>query len=104
MFVLQIRLGANNGRSGGARPNHFAKGTGEQNHFFEKIKRSTGVELRHDKFEGTLSVNGQQYNLPRRTLMERLRKYMGSVIGEVLDDERVNREGLNFLDRMFRHK
>lgn len=28
---------------------------------------------------------------------------MGSVIGEVLDDERVNEHGLNFLDRMFRH-
>ena len=28
---------------------------------------------------------------------------MGSVIGEVLADEKVNEHGLNFLDRMFRH-
>ena len=28
---------------------------------------------------------------------------MGSVIGEVLADEKVNTHGLNFLDRMFRH-
>ena len=28
---------------------------------------------------------------------------MSGVIGEVLDDERVNEHGLKFLDRMFRH-
>ena len=28
---------------------------------------------------------------------------MGSVIGEVLADEKVNKHGLDFLDRAFRH-
>ena len=36
-------------------------------------------------------------------MIERVQKYMGGVIGEVLADERVNTHGLNFLDRMFRH-
>jgi hypothetical protein len=31
------------------------------------------------------------------------RNYMGGVIKEVLADEKVNKEGLNFLDRAFRH-
>jgi len=41
--------------------------------------------------------------VPRRTLLEKVRSHMGFVVGEVLSDERVNKEGLNFLDRMFRH-
>ena len=32
-----------------------------------------------------------------------VRNYMGGVIKEVLADEKVNQEGLNFLDRAFRH-
>ena len=32
-----------------------------------------------------------------------IRNYMGGVIKEVLADQKVNQEGLNFLDRAFRH-
>ena len=36
-------------------------------------------------------------------MIEKLQTYMGGVIGEVLADERVNKHGLDFLDRAFRH-
>ena len=46
---------------------------------------------------------GKRFQSPKQTMIERLQKYMGNVIGEVLADEKVNEHGLNFLDRMFRH-
>ena len=36
-------------------------------------------------------------------LLTFVRNYMGGVIKEVLADEKVTKEGLNFLDRAFRH-
>ena len=46
---------------------------------------------------------GKHYPSPQQTVIEKVRSYMGGVIKEVLADSKVNTEGLNFLDRLFRH-
>ena len=53
--------------------------------------------------DGSYIVFGKRFESPKQSMLQRLRRYMGGVIGEVLADERVNEHGLNFLDRMFRH-
>jgi hypothetical protein len=40
---------------------------------------------------------------PWGAFIQKVRIYMGSVIHEVLADEKVNQEGLNFLERAFKH-
>ena len=52
---------------------------------------------------GGFYLLGKHYPSPQQTFIEKVRKYMGGVIKEVLADEKVNTEGLNFLDRLFRH-
>ena len=52
---------------------------------------------------GDVVILGKRYRRPQQTLIEKVRTYMASVVKEVLHDERVNTEGLNFLDRLFRH-
>ena len=53
--------------------------------------------------DGTIKVMGKSFNTPKKTFIEWTRTYMGGVIHEVLADPKVNQEGLNFLDRAFRH-
>jgi len=53
--------------------------------------------------EGTYSLLGFEFRSPQMILLTFIRNYMGGVIKEVLADEKVNQEGLNFLDRAFRH-
>lgn len=53
--------------------------------------------------EGTYSLLGFEFRSPQMVLVTWVRNYMGGVIKEVLADEQVNKEGLNFLDRAFRH-
>jgi hypothetical protein len=48
-------------------------------------------------------VFGATIRSPREFLIDKIRGYMGGVIHEVLADEKVNVQGLNFLDRLFRH-
>lgn len=43
------------------------------------------------------------YHYAEDKLLVKFQKYTGDVIKEVLHDDKVNVEGLNFLDRMFRH-
>ena len=52
---------------------------------------------------GDFVIFGRRYRRPTQTIIEKVRTYMGSVVKEVLHDEKVNTEGLNFLDRLFRH-
>jgi hypothetical protein len=40
---------------------------------------------------------------PKNAFIQKVRLTMGWMIHEALDDAKVTREGLNFLDRMFRH-
>ena len=53
--------------------------------------------------DGTINIFGRSFNTPKKTFLEFVRTYMGGVIHEVLADEKVNQEGVNFLDRAFRH-
>ena len=46
---------------------------------------------------------GFEFRSPQMIFLTFVRNYMGGVIKEVLADEKVNQEGLNFLDRTFRH-
>ena len=36
-------------------------------------------------------------------MLVNLQEYIGGVVGQVLNDEQVSREGLNFIDRTLRH-
>jgi len=53
--------------------------------------------------EGTYNLLGFEFQSPKMHFLNFTRNYMGGVIKEVLGDEKVNKEGLNFLDRAFRH-
>ena len=53
--------------------------------------------------EGTYNFMGFEFRSPQMIFLTFVRNYMGGVIKEVLADEKVNQEGLNFLDRTFRH-
>jgi hypothetical protein len=46
---------------------------------------------------------GTTVRSPKEFFIDKIRGYMGSVIHEVLADDKVNEQGLNFLDRLFRH-
>ena len=53
--------------------------------------------------EGSYQLLGVEFQSPRMIFINGVRGYMGGVIKEVLADEKVNKQGLDFLDRAFRH-
>lgn len=53
--------------------------------------------------EGTYNFFGLDFRSPNMIFLTFIRNYMGGIIHEVLLDEKVNKEGLDFLDRAFRH-
>ena len=53
--------------------------------------------------EGTYNFMGFDFRSPQMIFLTFIRNYMGGVIKEVLADEKVNQEGLNFLERAFMH-
>jgi hypothetical protein len=48
------------------------------------------------------TIMGRHFD-PKKSFVQQVRHTMGWLIHEALDDAKVTREGLNFLDRMFRH-
>ena len=82
---------ANNQNGGGSD----GSGNSDGKHWYQ-VSKVRGVE-------GTYSVLGFEFRSPQMVLVTLVRNYMGGVIKEVLADEKVNKEGLNFLDRAFRH-
>ena len=53
--------------------------------------------------EGSYTLFGLEFQSPRMVFINGVRGYMGGVIKEVLADDKVNKQGLDFLDRAFRH-
>ncbi len=50
-----------------------------------------------------IKMLGYEIETPKSWLILKSRVFMGGVIHEVLADGQINKEGLNFLDRAFRH-
>ena len=46
----------------------------------------------------------QRYVKPQLSLWERFKIYVAILIHDLLTDPTIDKEGLNFLDRMFRHE
>ena len=53
--------------------------------------------------EGTYNFLGFEFRSPNMIMLTFIRNYMGGLIHELLTDDKINTEGLNFLDRAFRH-
>lgn len=51
----------------------------------------------------SIEIFGRKFEHPEHIFTRNLRKYMGNVVEKVLADPKVNREGLNFLDRLLHH-
>ena len=56
-----------------------------------------------DGAENTYNVFGYEFRSPSTVAMNFVLKYMRGVVKEVLADEKVNEEGLNYLSRILEH-
>lgn len=94
-FVYE-ETGPGAGKAGEKRAGKDEGGEGPAGKSWYQISKVHGAE-------GTYRVLGLEFQSPKMLLLTCIRNYMGGVIKEVLADEKVNKEGLNFLDRAFRH-
>ena len=72
-------------------------------YFAYSLYQTTLAQLYLKPKEGGFTLFGTHYD-PKKAFIERIRLTMGWMIHEALDDQKVTREGLNFLDRLFRHQ
>ena len=48
-------------------------------------------------------IAGYEFRLPHKYSLDKLRLWMGGLIAELFDDQKINQHGLDFLDRAFRN-
>ena len=95
MYSKDAKHGSNN-NGDGENPDKSASGGASGKSWYQVSRVSD---------DNTCSYNllGYEFRSPQIVFVNFVTRYMGGVIKEVFLDEKVNQEGLNFLDRTLKH-